>query len=161
MVYKGELLVGDPHVFAFEQKEILLGDALCWDFGTDTLKTVFMAPGCGVIRDLVYQGESVASGESVGAPFYIGTMYFVDHAGNYRPFNANPSSKGFELVNPVNLWIVNEHLLILHCVTDDTVYIDNRYSTIVNRSPSVIMSKQEQRARLMTPDYFAYTVREV
>lgn len=161
LVYKGELLVGDPHVFAFEQKEILLGDALCWDFGTDTLKTVFMAPGCGVIRDLVYQGESVASGESVGAPFYIGTMYFVDHAGNYRPFNANPASKGFELVNPVNLWIVNEHLLILHCVTDDTVYIDNRYSTIVNRSPSVIMNKQEQRARLMTPDYFAYTVREV
>lgn len=120
-----------------------------------------MAPGCGVIRDLVYQGESVASGESVGAPAYTGTMYFMDHAGNYRPFNANPSSKGYELVNPVNLWIVNEHLLILHCVTDDTVYIDNRYSTIVNRSPSVTMSKQEQRARLMTPDYFSYTVREV
>ena len=161
LVYQGELLVGDPHAFAFEQKEILLGDALCWDFGTDTLKTVFMAPGCGVIRDLIYQGESVASGESVGAPTYTGTMYFMDHAGNYRPFNANPSNKGFELVNPVNLWIVNEHLLILHCVTDDTVYIDNRYATIVNRSPSVTMSKQEQRARLMTPDYFAYTVREV
>ena len=161
LAYQGEITVGDPRAFAFEQKEILLGDALCWDFGTDTLKTVFMAPGCGVIRDLVYQGESVASGESVGAPAYTGTMYFMDHAGNYRPFNANPSSKGYELVNPVNLWIVNEHLLILHCVTDDTVYIDNRYSTIVNRSPSVIMSKQEQRARLMTPDYFAYTVREV
>ena len=64
-------------------------------------------------------------------------------------------------MNPVNLWIVNEHLLILHCVTNDTVYIDNRYSTIVNRSPGVTMSKHEQRARLMTPDYFSYTVREV
>ena len=146
LIYQGELIAGDPRAFAFEQKEILLGDALCWDFDTDMLKTVFMKPGCGIIRDLVYQGESIASGEPVAASSYSGTLYFVDQAGNYRLFNSNPSRKGFELVNPVNLWIVNEHLLILRCATDDTVYIDNRYSTIVNRSPSVIMSYEQTGA---------------
>lgn len=161
LIYQGELIAGDPRAFAFERKEILLGDALCWDFPTDMLRTVFMKPGCGIIRDLVYQGESIASGEPAAAPCYSGTMYFMDQAGNCHSFNSNPSRRGFELVNPVNLWIVNEHLLILRCVTDDAVYIDNRYFTIANRSPSVVMSREEQQARLMTPDYFAYTVREV
>ncbi len=161
MIYQGELMIGDPNAFAFEQKAIMLGNSLCWDFGSDTLKTVVMQSGCGIIRDLTYLGKSIASGESVPAPTYSGIMYFMDFNGNYHSFNSNPSNKAFELVNPVNLWIVNEHLLILHCTTDDAVYIDTKYSTIVNRSPDTIMTKQEQKKRLITPDYFEYEVREV
>lgn len=160
-IYQGELTMGDPHAFAFKQKEILLGNALCWDFDLDTLKTVVMRPFCGVIRELTYIGESAASGESVPAPAYSGTMYFMDFNGNYHPFNSNPAGRGFEIVNPVKLWVVNEHLLILHCATDDAVYIDKQYATIVNRSPEIAMARQEQRERLRTPDYFEYEVREV
>lgn len=156
-----EQLVGDPREFALEGKSLWLGDAICWDWDSGTLKSVFMRPGCGIVQDLVFEGESSASGETVAAPCYSGTLYFEDQAGRYRPFNANPDRAGFELVNPVKLWMVNEHLVILRCVTDDAVYIDNRYSTIVNRSPSATMTREEQRARLDTPDYFEYTLREV
>ena len=161
VVYQGELVVGDPHELAFMGKEILLGDALCWNFEEDTLKTVYMEPGCGLIQELSYNGETVASGEAVAAPCYTGTMYFIDLEGRHRPFNSNPANADFELVNPVKLWIINEHLLILRCATDDTVYIDSRYSTIVNRSPSATMNKYEQKSRLKTPDYFKYQIREV
>lgn len=160
VIYRGSLLVGDANEFLFEQKEIHLGDASCWNFEEDALKTIVMRSGCGILANLVYQGESIASGESVPAPCYTGTMYYVDSYGTRRPFNAKPSP-AFELVNPVSIWIINEHLLILRCVTEDTVYIDNRYNTIVNRSPSATMSKAEQRQRLLTPDYFNYYTKEV
>lgn len=161
IIYRGNLIKGDPREFAFSRKEILLGDALCWSFEEDTLKTVRMQPGCGLIQNLTYCGETIASGEVVAAPCYTGTMYFTDREGRYRAFNSNPSNHNFELVNPVNIWIINEHLLILRCVTNDTVYIDSLYSTIVNRSPLVIMSKHERKSRLKTPDYFTYQIREV
>ena len=160
VIFRGNLVVGDSNEFLFEKKEIHLGDALCWSFEEDALKTVVMRPDCGILTNLVYQGTSIASGESVPAPYYTSTMCFVDSYGVRRPFNAKRSSD-FELVNPVGVWIINEHLLILRCVTEDAVYIDKRYSTIVNRSPSTIMDKMEQQERLMTPDYFKYQVKEV
>ena len=160
LIFQGELLVGNPNTFAFKEKEIIIADALCWDFESDALKSVCMRPGCGIIQDLEYLDTSIASGEAVAAPHYLGTLYFEDRLGRRLPFNAKPSNE-YELVNPVNVWIINEHLLILRCVTEDAVYIDSRYSTIVNRSPSVTMSRTEQEMRLMTPDYFEYKAKEV
>ena len=66
----------------------------------------------------------------------------------------------YELVNPVMVWIVNEHLLILRCVTEDAVYVDKHFSTIVNRNPATYMSKAERYQRLKIPDYFKYSIRE-
>ena len=86
-------------------------------------------------------------------------MCFEDQFGRRRPFNRKVSDD-FELVNPVSIWIINSHLLILHCATDDTVYIDTKFSTIVNRNPNKTMSKIERQQRLETPDYFEYEVRE-
>ena len=56
LVYQGEITVGDPGHSPLNRKKSFWRCAVL-DFGTDTLKTVFMAPGCGVIRDLVYQGK--------------------------------------------------------------------------------------------------------
>ena len=64
------------------------------------------------------------------------------------------------MVNPVMVWIVNEHLLILRCVTEDAVYVDKHFSTIVNRNPATYMSKAERYQRLKIPDYFKYSIRE-
>lgn len=159
LIFSGAYFIGEPKEWMYKGKELLLGEALCWNFDSDALKTVFMQPGCGVLADLSYQGTSIASGETAPAPCYSATMYYVNSSGRYIPFNSKPL-KDFELVNPVMLWIVNEHLLILRCATEDTVYIDKRYSTIVNRSPSAYMSKAEQKERLETPDYFEYKIRE-
>lgn len=86
-------------------------------------------------------------------------MYFIDNLGRRISFNST-NSKDYELINPVTVWVINTHLLILQCVTEDTVYVDKKYYTIVNKSPNKIMSKWEQRERLETPDYFEYEVKE-
>lgn len=158
-LFDGTFFVGDPNEFIFIGKEIAIRDALCWDFDTDALKTVPMKGGCGILSDFIYQGCSSASGESVPTPCYQATMCFEDQFGRRRPFNRKVSDD-FELVNPVSFWIINSHLLILHCATDDTVYIDKKFSTIVNRNPNKTMSRIERQQRLETPDYFEYEVRE-
>lgn len=158
-LFHGTFFVGDPNEFIFTDKEIAIRDALCWDFDTDALKTVPMKESCGILSDFVYQGCSSASGESVPTPCYQATMCFEDQYGRRRLFNRKVSDD-FELINPVSIWIINSHLLILHCATDDTVYIDKKFSTIVNRNPNKTMSKIERQQRLETPDYFEYEVRE-
>lgn len=158
-LFNGSFYVGDPNEFVLIDKEIVIRDALCWDFDTDALKNVPMKEGCGILSGFVYQGCSSASGESVPTPCYQATMCFEDQFGRRRPFNRK-ASDDFELINPVSIWIINSHLLILHCATDDTVYIDKKFSTIVNRNPNKSMSKNERQQRLETPDYFEYEVRE-
>lgn len=123
------------------------------------LKNIPMRFGSGVLSDFVYQGCSSASGENIPAPCYQATMYFIDNLGRRISFNST-NSKDYELINPVTVWVINTHLLILQCVTEDTVYVDKKYYTIVNKSPNKIMSKWEQRERLETPDYFEYEVKE-
>lgn len=130
-----------------------------WDFDTETLKTLLMKYGCGILTNLDYQGTSIASGETMPAPCYSATLSFISDTGRYIPFNSKPS-KEYELVNPVMVWIVNEHLLILRCVTEDAVYVDKHFSTIVNRNPATYMSKAERYQRLKIPDYFKYSIRE-
>lgn len=82
---------------------------------------------------------------------------FEDSNGVYHLFHIGEED-GFETINPVTVWIVNDHLLILHCATDDSVYIDKLTGLIVNRSPETYMTKMEQRRRLDTPDYFDYVI---
>lgn len=118
-----------------------------------------MKDGCGIIYNLAYQGCSSASGESVPVPCYQGTMCFEDQFGRRIPFNRKVSDD-FELINPVMVWIVNSHLMILHCATEDAVYIDKKLSSIVNRNPNKTMNKVDRQQRLETPDYFEYEVRE-
>lgn len=93
-------------------------------------------------------------------PHYTATLYFEDARGQRHPFNSNPNSKGFELVNPVQVWLVNDRLLVLKCFTDDLVYIDTRYNTIVNQSLDGTVPRKVQQRILDTPDYFEYIVAE-
>lgn len=157
-IYKGVLTKGEPNEFVFKGKEILLGNCMCWDFNTDSLKQVFVSPECGILTNLIYQGISCASGETVASPCYSATMYYTTRSGERRPFNSE-NRHGFEIVNPVKVWVLNEHFLILRCTTDDAVCIDKRFSSIVNRSPNTIMSKDEQKERIEIPDYFEYKIR--
>ena len=95
-------------------------------------------------------------------PHYAATLYFEDGYGWRKPFNASPTAKGFELVNPVHVWLVNDRLLILQCHDEEGggVYIDTRYNTIVNRSLDGAISRKAQQQILDIPDYFEYTVTE-
>lgn len=158
-LFQGRFFSGNPLSFAYSGKKILIGDAYCWDFERNKLKLMAMRPGCGILRNIQYRGNTIAAGETVPAPQYTATLYFTDRHGELRPFSSRSSEK-FEQINPVDIWIINEHLLILHDTNQDGLYIDNYYSTIVNRRPDSYLNRAEQRKRLETPDYFLYQVQE-
>lgn len=157
MIYSGSFCVGDPLAWAYSGKQIILSDALYWDFAADTLKTLHMRQGSGILTRLRYQGICPVAGEETPAPCYTGRLMFEDSNGVYHLFHIGEED-GFETINPVTVWIVNDHLLILHCATDDSVYIDKLTGLIVNRSPETYMTKMEQRRRLDTSDYFDYVI---
>lgn len=159
-LYEGSIIIGDSRKFAFAGKRISVTGALCWDFDADDLKSVPMEPGCGVVRDIRYQGTSVPPGESVQTSEYSATLYYADEdTGELLAFHSR-ADEYFEQVNPVTLWTINEHLLILQGATGDTLYIDNQTATILYRNPDSVMTRDEQRERLETPDYFEYRVED-
>ncbi len=158
VLYRGDLLVGEADSFRFQDREIHVRKALCWDFGQEALKQVNMRDGCGILCGLTYVGVGHPPWEEVPMPHYTATLYFEDARGRRHPFNGSPHSKGYELVNPVQVWLVNDRLLILQCHDEEGggVDIDTRCNTIVNRT----VPKELQRQVLDTPDYFEYTVAE-
>lgn len=162
-LYRGDLLVGEADSFRFQGREIHVRNALCWDFDREALKSVEMRDGCGVLCGLTYAGTGHPPWEEVSMPHYTATLYFEDARGRRHPFNNSPDAKGYELVNPVHVWLVNDRLLILQCHDEDGsgVYIDTRYNTIVNRSLDGTVPKKIQMRILDTPDYFEYTATEV
>lgn len=159
-LYRGDLLVGDANAFRFRDREVHVHTALCWDYDQKALKSVEMRDGCGILCGLTYVEISAPSEEEVPMPHYTATLYFEDARGQRHPFNSNPNSKGFELVNPVQVWLVNDRLLVLKCFTDDLAYIDTRYNTIVNQSLDGTVPRKVQQRILDTPDYFEYIVAE-
>lgn len=159
-LYQGEFTVGDPLEFMYEGKEINLHRALCWDFDEEGLQSVELMPRCGIATNIRFVDISIPSGETIPVPCYSATLIFETWDGRRVPFNSQQSDL-YEEVNPVHIYIINEHLLILHCYTGDGVYVDQKYTSIVNKTPAKIMTKQEMQTRLKTPDYFEYSVSEV
>ena len=157
-IYEGSLFIGDFREIAFENKELRLYEARCWNWREKKYETMSMRPGCGVLRDFAYQGMSVASGEEEPAPEYAATLYYTVKNGRLLPFSDRENAK-FDPINPVKVWIVNEHLLILLCSTDDGIYLDRQSASIFKWKPDILHS-DEQTRRLETPDYFSYQIRE-
>ena len=159
LLFSGSFRMGDPMEYMLAGKELHLRSALCWDYSANGLKNKTVQPGNGILFDFVYQDTTAPSGEKLRSPMFEATMLYTDRDGVRRPFSFR-NSDGFEAINPVRVWIVNEHLLVLHCATDDGVQLDNQDSTLINRDPTCYLSKEEQFERLETPDYFQYEIRE-
>ena len=161
-IYRGGLLVGDANAFRFQGREIHVREALCWDFDQEALKRLEMRDGCGILCGLTYVGTGSPSWEEVPMPHYTATLYYEDARGRRYPFNADLNARGYELVNPIQVWLVNDRLLILQCHDDEggSVYIDTRRRTIVNKSLDGSVPRKVLRQILDTPDYFEYIVTE-
>lgn len=158
-VADGSFVVGDPLQYLFAGKELHLRSALCWDYETDGLKNKAIRPESAILGDFIYRDTCTPSGEALPSPAFEATLYFTDKSGARHPFSFQDDG-GFEQINPVHVWVVNEHLLILHCATEDGVQLDNQKSTLINLDPDCYLSRKEQYRRLETPDYFQYEVRE-
>lgn len=160
-VYSGDLIVGHEKEFIFNRKEILLKAMHYWDFESDSIQIGPIKPLAGIITKMRYIGDTTASGEVIATPEYIAELCFEDLNGHRTVFNSNPNSTEYELINPVHVWIINKRLLILRSVSDDALYVDTKYNSILGRCADNIMTHQEQKGRLRIPDYFEYDVKEV
>lgn len=70
-------------------------------------------------------------------------------------FFCNDSSKTeFELINPIDIWLISEHFLAMYSVTGDAVYIDAGHGSILNKAERTL-SRAEKEA-LQIPDKFEY-----
>lgn len=153
-IYSGRLTVGNPDEFLFEGKTILFKSASCWNWDTQKLETEPLVMDAGLAKNIVFKGYSIADGETQTFPRYEATLYFYNkQSGRLVPFNSN-DNPNFELINPVGIWIINDHMLSLRTVTEDAVSINTRHNTIVNRKDQTPF--KYQREYVKTPDYFEY-----
>lgn len=158
LVWESDLVIGDEYEFRFEGQTINLKAAIYWDLQSDALKSMEMQPSAGILQGITFVGTSVPSGEVLSLPEYRAELLFETSDGRRIPFNSDESRSEFEWINPVKLWIVNEHRLILSAPTEDAVYFDTRFATILNKNPDKIMNRTAQKNRLKTPDYFEYAI---
>ena len=153
--------MGDENEFRFEGRELVLQNAICWNFDQENLETISVRPSAGVLEQLEFVGFSIASGETVELPEYEATLCFDLPDGRRISFSFEEDSDTYEWINPVKVWIVSDTRLILRCATDDTVYLDMMHHSIVNKHPDLTMNRKTQQLRLKTPDYFDYKTKDV
>ena len=156
-IYSGEFLHGDKDSLRFDEREAVLLSAVYWDMRSDSLKSTNLRTGAGILESLQYVGKSTPSGEAIPLPEYSAVLCYATSDGQRKPFNFDEDSVDYEWVNPVKIWVINEHRLILRKVSDDAVYLDSATNTIANKNPERYMTRAAQRSRLQIPDYFDYT----
>lgn len=161
LLYEGTFAVGDENEFRFEGRELILQNAICWNFDQENLETIAVRPSAGILEQLEFVGFSIASGETVELPEYEATLCFDLPDGRRISFSFEEDSDTYEWINPVKVWIVSDTRLILRCATDDTVYLDMMHHSIVNKHPDLTMNRKTQQLRLKTPDYFDYKTKDV
>lgn len=158
-ICEGDLFIGNPMEFMFEGMTINLENASYWDLNTNSQKTVNIIFNGGILDCMKYKGDSIPSGEVVPLPHFEGRLSFINNNTGKRYFFNKYESEDFELINPVQVWIVNDYLMILRCATEDSVYVDVKNEIILNRSPEKFMNYNEQLKRLCNPDYFKYNIK--
>lgn len=164
--YHGEFFVGDPRKFRFEGLAIMVTSALLLT-EENRLKSIALKQESGVIKDLRYCGETIVNGEELSHPCYQGTLYYW-YGNQLRPLSDHdyqPDSKratiwaqqnrdvAKEAVNPVHVWIINEHLIALRSPSGDGLYVNQHFESITDRVP-----QGEYKSSYMNPDYYGYEI---
>ena len=154
------LAIGAPEQRRVYGKSLYLTSARIWDQPEGKMINLKMPDWAGCLCDLKYQGKSIPFGENSDDdddseyPEYIGDLYFYNSSVQKWQYFNGQDRDGFELINPVHVWIISEQMLILRTAEDEVPYIDRKYSTIVNRTLN--LPKNELKHRLILPDYFEY-----
>lgn len=159
LIYESDFIVGGENYARFEGMELVLKNAIYWDFQTEELITKDAESGAGILSDLEYIEDSVPSGETLALPRYRATMFFETWDGRRIPFSSEYSAK-YELVNPVSVWIVNERNMILQNPDWAGLDFDIGAARIVSKNRDSIMTKAMQEKRIKTPDYYGYEMRK-
>ena len=155
-IYSGKLIVGNPYDFNYRNAILKLKSASCWDWEKGVYNVLGLRDSMTRIVDLKYIDVSDAPAEEDGkCPHYQGTLQFWNTKQASWFFFCNDSSKTeFELINPIDIWLISEHFLAMYSVTGDAVYIDAGHGSILNKAERTL-SRAEKEA-LQIPDKFEY-----
>lgn len=155
-IYSGKLVVGNPYDFNYRNAILKLKSASCWDWEKGVYNVLGLRDSMTRIVDLKYIDVSDAPAEEDGkCPHYQGTLQFWNTKQASWFFFCNDSSKTeFELINPIDIWLISEHFLAMYSVTGDAVYIDAGHGSILNKAERTL-SRAEKEA-LQIPDKFEY-----
>lgn len=162
MIYNGTLKFGSEHEIRLIGKRIRLTKAKCVDVvtGNPVPEILLLNRNAGWLTDFEYHGETFVPYENVVAPMFTATLCFYDAiSGTVRPFNGSRYANQYEWINPVSIWLINDHVLLLETVTEDAVSIDKRYLSIVNKKLK-FATRNEEYERIRIPDTFEYELME-
>lgn len=157
-IYAGRLTVGNPYDFKYRNAILNLKSASCWDWKKGVFHVLGLQKETTRIVDLKYIECSVApAGEDGECPHYQGTLQFWNvRRAAWFSFCSDRAKTEFELINPVDIWLINDHFLAMYSATGDAVYIDSSHGSILNKAEHTL-SSSERRA-LQIPDKFEYDI---
>lgn len=160
-IFSGILYIGDPDAFRFRNVELSLVCANYWDNVSNTIKSVNLDPSAVRIIDMKYCGKTSLKFETGPTPncypkYDTTLVYWDSWKSKWIPFSSNERDKDCELINPIAVWVLNNHYLYLETITKDPVYLDLFHHTILNQAEN--LCSQTVRKALQTPDEFGYSI---
>jgi len=154
IVFQGRLIVGDEEAMRFYKQAVMVTEAIVED------ERLLLNEEAGVITDLEYLGIVSLNGEDLPYPCFEGCLKYLDSGGILAPY-ADRDYVGKhdriwrEQVNPVKLWMINEHTISLRSPDDGGLYINRDLQSITDRTPDRISKRNYDN-----PDYYLYTTIE-
>ncbi len=158
LLYEGTFILGNPNLWRFLNKCVILMKAKCWVCEKNAYENVMLLDSAGWLTDFRYLGMSIPNGENEELPEFEATLSFFDRTGRrFLAFNSDENSGECEWINPVHVWPVSDSLLIMLTASEEAVYVDRQLRTIANRKPERYISPSQLRERLRIPDYFEFS----
>lgn len=161
LLYSGALSIGSEAEIRLYNKCICLKMARNCEFyvrGVPNNENIPLAPRSAWLDSFRYQGMSLPPEGDEEVPEFTASLYFIDQGGRKIAFCDDEHRILYELINPVTIWLLNDHLLYMLTVTGDLIQLDKRFGSFVNRK--LQLGKLEINERIRTPDLFEYIVTE-
>lgn len=154
-IYKGQLIVGNPDEFMYRHAALYLKSALCWNIYSNNYETVNLRPYITRIAKLEFMDRSRPPYEATICPHYRGTLQFYDTRKEmWRCFCDDFSQEEYEKINPVEVWLINDHTLAMYTEGTDPVMINSKRGSIQNKNERTL--NRAEKSALQLPDNFQY-----
>ena len=158
-LFESTVTIGDPNQFKYDGQEIRLRTVCLWN---DYLAKELAYPirdGNAILQQLYFLGCEEAPGIGEPSPTYEAVLQFETPYGKRISFNFKEDT-GFELINPVKIWIIDENRLLLETKTGDPILV-NIKNAAKNSSVQLVnslqgMSRQEQYQYIKDAGIFTY-----
>lgn len=142
-IHTGELVVGDINSFKFKGKTIVATSASYYDTGVELMKSMQLHSE-GFIFELKYLGKSDPYNSGMQYPEYEAVLsYFNAEKKQYVKYSYVDNEE-YEKINPVKVWIINDHILEIRNPYGEGLYIDKKHRRILLKRPEKVFNYNER-----------------